>query len=125
MKPMKPSTDNNLGSFTRRHRTALGLSMRALAEKTGFTAAYISDIENQKRIPNRPDTLNRLAEGLKRSYAELSEIVAQQRDRQGNLAKDVPQEQLALARRIATSRLTDEQIERIRSAIETGRGAEC
>lgn len=54
----------------RRHRTALGLSQQALAERAGLSRIGYRDIENGKSEP-RLDTLRRIAEALGVGIPEL------------------------------------------------------
>ena len=50
------------GEYIRTRRKDLKLRQN---EVTGFAQAYISDIENGKKIPTRRETIEALAEGLK------------------------------------------------------------
>lgn len=52
-------------------RREKGLSLRELAERSGVSNAYISQIERGKRGVPSPDVLEKLAAGLGVSYAEL------------------------------------------------------
>lgn len=59
-----------IGDRIKTVRNSVGLSVAALAERTGLSKALISQIENDKTSPSL-STLNRLAEGLGVSAAYL------------------------------------------------------
>ena len=58
------------GQEVRRHREAAGLTLEALAERSGLTPNYIGGIETGKRDPSLSTVLS-LARGLSVSPAEL------------------------------------------------------
>jgi transcriptional regulator with XRE-family HTH domain len=65
--------DNNLtfGEKIRKLREDLDLSLRAVADKIGVSAAFLSDVELGRRFP-KPDTLKLLAKELRVTSEELS-----------------------------------------------------
>jgi transcriptional regulator with XRE-family HTH domain len=62
--PAQPSTDINVGRRLRELRTEHGLSIRALAEKSGLNVNTLSLIENGKTSPS-VSTLQQVAAALK------------------------------------------------------------
>ncbi|MBD0381062.1 helix-turn-helix domain-containing protein [Paenibacillus sedimenti] len=55
-------------------RKLKGFTIRELADRSGVSAAYISQLENGNRGIPSPDVLMKLSEGLNKSYSELMEI---------------------------------------------------
>lgn len=45
------NTKDSYGEMFRRRRLELGLTLRAVCERTEITPSYLSDIENDRRIP--------------------------------------------------------------------------
>src|ERR1700730_14078981 len=61
---MKDTPAQTLGQEILRLRTLAGMTLRAFAEKIGVSAAYVSDIEHDRRRPSE-DVLRRIAKELK------------------------------------------------------------
>ncbi|MFE5319131.1 helix-turn-helix domain-containing protein [Paenibacillus sp. NPDC056579] len=55
-------------------RKLKGFTIRELADRSGVSAAYISQLENGNRGVPSPDVLMKLSEGLNTPYGELMEI---------------------------------------------------
>jgi transcriptional regulator with XRE-family HTH domain len=55
-------------------RKLKGFTIRELADRSGVSAAYISQIENGNRGIPSPEVLMKFSEGLNVSYSELMEI---------------------------------------------------
>lgn len=55
-------------------RKLKGFTIRELADRSGVSAAYISQLENGNRGIPSPDVLMKLSEGLNTSYSDLMEI---------------------------------------------------
>jgi transcriptional regulator with XRE-family HTH domain len=55
-------------------RKLKGFTIRELAERSGVSTAYISQLENGNRGIPSPDVLMKLSEGLNTSYSDLMEI---------------------------------------------------
>ncbi|PZE20933.1 helix-turn-helix domain-containing protein [Paenibacillus xerothermodurans] len=55
-------------------RKLKGFTIRELADRSGVSAAYISQLENGNRGVPSPDVLMKLSEGLNTPYAELMSI---------------------------------------------------
>lgn len=58
----------------RQIRQRKGFKIREVAQRSGVSAAYISQIESGRRGTPSPDILLKLAEGLDSSYNELMEM---------------------------------------------------
>jgi transcriptional regulator with XRE-family HTH domain len=55
-------------------RKLKGFTIRELADRSGVSAAYISQLENGNRGIPSPEVLMKFSEGLNVSYSELMEI---------------------------------------------------
>lgn len=55
-------------------RKLKGFTIRELADRSGVSAAYISQLENGNRGIPSPDVLMKLSEGLNTSYSDLMDI---------------------------------------------------
>ncbi|MFC4966144.1 helix-turn-helix domain-containing protein [Paenibacillus sp. GCM10023248] len=55
-------------------RKLKGFTLRELADRSGVSAAYISQLENGNRGIPSPDVLMKLSEGLNTSYSELMDL---------------------------------------------------
>lgn len=55
-------------------RKRKGFTIREVSERSGVSAAYISQIENNQRSTPSPDILYKLSEGLQSSYNELMRL---------------------------------------------------
>lgn len=55
-------------------RLRKGFSIREVADRSGVSAAYISQIENGQRGTPSPEILLKLSEGLESSYSELMKM---------------------------------------------------
>lgn len=61
---------NLLGEYIRHRREVIGMSLRQLAEQSGYNHGSLSLIENGLRAPT-PETLQRIAEALGLDYEDL------------------------------------------------------
>lgn len=68
---MNPDRAKALGSFLKDHRSALGLSTRALAARCNVDMATIVRLENGLFADPRPETLRAVADGLGISTSEV------------------------------------------------------
>ncbi|MFE7776157.1 helix-turn-helix domain-containing protein [Streptomyces sp. NPDC057445] len=59
-----------VGSAVRRRRRALDLTLAAVAERSGLSVPFLSQIENERARPSRR-SLDRVAEALETTAAEL------------------------------------------------------
>ncbi|OXM15439.1 helix-turn-helix domain-containing protein [Paenibacillus herberti] len=61
----------DFGTFLRDKRTRRGLTLSSLAEASGVSQTYITNVENGKRGAPSPEILKKLTEPLGVSYVEL------------------------------------------------------
>ncbi len=62
--------NRTLGDVIRDARTKLDLSLRDVTKRLGITPSYLSDIENNRRIPSE-EVLRKLADLLNLEYDDL------------------------------------------------------
>jgi transcriptional regulator with XRE-family HTH domain len=60
----------SVGREVRRRRTAIGLTLEQLAERSGLSPHYLSTLETEKRDPSA-STLTKIAKGLSCAPGEL------------------------------------------------------
>ena len=108
--------DKTLGDVVRDARAALDMRLRELARRLNVTPSYVSDIENNRRVPSE-DVLGRIAIELK---IPLDDLVA----RAGRIGidaerylRDTPVA-TTLFRRISEEKLTEDEIGDLMSRIK-------
>jgi len=106
----------SLGALVKEERLKREMTLKKLAEKIGTSAMYISDIENEKRIPISGEGLKALSivfniplETLENA-AIMSRAVKKSRNDDEKSVKDA---KLCLARSIIQNSITEEQIQEI------------
>jgi transcriptional regulator with XRE-family HTH domain len=72
----------DLGQRIAAHRSQLGLSQTAVAERVGLNPSYLSRIENGKIYPTMP-TAQKIATALRVPLSELLEPTPPQKKNQG------------------------------------------
>lgn len=72
----------NFYEALKRYRKQKGLTIRELAERSGVSTAYISQLEHGNRGIPSPEVLNKLSEGLNMSYSELMKVAGYLEPRQ-------------------------------------------
>lgn len=100
---------NTLGEYIEAARNAAGFKLREFAKKIGIAASYMSDIENNRRVPSEY-VLKKIAEHLNLGMTELMGRAG----RMGGTVERYMQEQPAagvLFRKVAEGRLDNEQIQ--------------
>lgn len=102
---------NGLGDVLREARNKAELSLRALAKKLDITPSYISDIENDRRVPSE-DVLHQLADVLKLKFDDLMALAGRVGDRTERYLKQHPQAGV-LFRRLEERGVGDDQIQRL------------
>jgi transcriptional regulator with XRE-family HTH domain len=114
--------DTTLGDVVRDGRTAKDMKLRELARRLDVTPSYVSDIENDRRVPSE-DVLARIANELD---LDLEDLVA----RSGRLGtnaerymRDTPAA-TTLFRRISAERLNEDEIQQLLHRVEQLRGNE-
>ena len=106
----------SLGDLIRTARVARGMRLRELGRRAERTPSYISDIENDRRIPSE-DVLRRIAEILELDFEDLMARAG----RFGNDAERYLRRSPAattLFRRMHEENLTDDEIRRLTQSIE-------
>ena len=73
---MSRSEDATFGALLRRFRLAAGLTQAALAERAGLSERAINDLERDPRRAPRLESVNLLAEALKLSPDERTQLLA-------------------------------------------------
>jgi transcriptional regulator with XRE-family HTH domain len=108
--------DNTLGDFVRDGRSAVNMRLRELARRLDVTPSYVSDIENNRRVPSE-EVLARIADVLD---LPLEELVA----RAGRLGSDAERYMretpvaTTLFRRISDEKLTEGEIRELLNRVE-------
>ncbi len=100
-----------LGDFVNRARVEKGLGLRALARALGIVPSYLSDIENNRRVPSE-SVLRELAHVLDLNF----DILMQRAGRLGEDAERYLRENRRagqLFRRIAASQLDQDALEKL------------
>lgn len=100
--------DKTLGELIRNARTTLDITLRELARRLDVTPSYVSDIENDRRVPSE-EVLIRIAAALD---LDANDLVA----RSGRLASDAEKYMrqtpaaTTLFRKVTQQRLNEQQI---------------
>lgn len=100
--------DKTLGELIRHARTTLDITLRELARRLDVTPSYVSDIENDRRVPSE-EVLIRIAAALD---LDANDLVA----RSGRLASDAEKYMrqtpaaTTLFRKVTQQRLNEQQI---------------
>lgn len=108
--------DTTLGDVVREGRAAKNIKLRELARRLDVTPSYVSDIENNRRVPSE-EVLARIATELDLDYGDL---VA----RAGRLGSDAERYMrqtpvaTTLFRRISEERLTDDELHQLMDRVE-------
>lgn len=105
-----------LGDVIREGRLALNISLRELARRLGVTPSYVSDIENDRRVPSE-GVLRRIADEL---TLDFDDLVARAGRIGPNAERYLRQTPAAttLFRRITEEKLTDEEIRELIDKVE-------
>lgn len=112
--------DTTLGAFIRDARVAKGLKLRELARRLEVTPSYVSDIENDRRVPSE-EVLAKIAAELDLDYSNL---VA----RAGRLPADAERYMrqtpaaTTLFRRITEQKFSEDEIEKLMARADELRG---
>jgi transcriptional regulator with XRE-family HTH domain len=109
-------TRPSLGQWLRAARIAKGRSLRELARNLQLTPSYLSDIENDRRVPAE-QVLRNMAAELDVSFDELMALGGKLGDQAERYIKDVPQA-ATLFRRISEMQLTPEELDHLRRVVD-------
>jgi transcriptional regulator with XRE-family HTH domain len=112
--------DETLGDIVREGRAALGMRLRELARRLEVTPSYVSDIENNRRIPSE-DVLRRISAEL---HLPLDELVARAGRLGAGMERSLRKTPAAttLFRRISEEKLTEAEIGDLMKHVEQLRG---
>lgn len=105
-----------LGELLRESRVAAGISLRTLASEMEITPSYMSDIENDRRVPSE-DVLRKISHRL---GVDLNQAMAMA-GRFGEQAERYLKEQpaaVALFRKISERNLSKEELEEISMTLD-------
>lgn len=91
-------------------RKMKGFTIRELADRSGVSAAYISQLENGNRGVPSPDVLMKLSEGLNMPYTELMHI-AGYLEKTGEPEETLPKSRVNLRRFLRDNDLVFDGIE--------------
>lgn len=93
-------------------RKLKGFTIRELADRSGVSSAYISQIENGNRGVPSPDVLMKLSEGLNTPYSNLMEIAGYLEQSQDNQqSKDYVKPRVNLRRFLRDNELSFDGVE--------------
>jgi transcriptional regulator with XRE-family HTH domain len=113
------STDprpNYFGATLRKTRERAGISLRRIAEATGISPTYLSDVEHGRRMPSR-EIIGKLAEAMELPVGEL--LKSDPRESLGEIVPEVlasPETGVALAavcRRLRDGKITRRDLNRL------------
>lgn len=120
----RPEPDLPFGTVIYRLRMTLGISQRELARRCCFSVATISELENLRRLPPRPDRVAALAAALTDRAQVRDQVLklaaAERRALNGlRISRHTPPRVAALLREIAMSgdRLQDRHIAALRAQL--------
>jgi len=113
---MADTDGRSLGDVVRNKRVELDISLRDLAKKLAIAPSYLSDIENDRRVPSE-DVLERLAAELKLKLDDLMARAGRFGDEAERYMKQHPTAGV-LFRRISDKRLPDEDLKKLLSTVE-------
>jgi transcriptional regulator with XRE-family HTH domain len=113
---MANTEGRTLGEVLRDARVEAELTLRDIAKKLEIAPSYLSDIENDRRVPSE-DVLVRLAEELKLKVDDLMARAGRVGDQAERYLKQHPTAGV-LFRRISDKRLRDEDLQKLLTSVE-------
>ncbi len=113
---MANTTGKTMGEVVREARLAADLSLRDLAKKLEISASYISDIENDRRVPSEK-VMVQLARTLKLHFNDLMARAGRVGDQAERYLRHHPTAGV-LFRRISDKRLPEEELQKLLRAVE-------
>lgn len=108
--------DETLGDRIRKRRVELTLGLRALAADLGVSPSYVSDIENDRRVPSE-DVLKAISARLSLDYDELMALAGRFGEDADRYMRRTPAAG-ALFRRLSERGFSDERVRKILRQIE-------
>lgn len=109
----------SLGEILREARAGKGVSLRGLAGQMEITPSYLSDIENDRRVPAE-DVMKRLAQLLSLEFDELMAQAGRFGDEAERFARQRPVA-VKLFRKLSSANLPDQEMEHLIQDIEERR----
>lgn len=88
---MEKSKTMSFGDFLQEKRKESELTLRALAEKLGWSAPYLTDIEKGRRNPPDLEKLNMLSDIFNLSEDEKKEMMELAGKKRETIAPDLPE----------------------------------
>jgi transcriptional regulator with XRE-family HTH domain len=113
---MANTDGRSLGEVLRDARVQADLTLRDVARKLDLAPSYLSDIENNRRVPSE-EVLGRLAGELKLQSDDLMARAGRVGDQAERYMKQHPAVGV-LFRRISDKRLADEDLEKLLTTVE-------
>jgi transcriptional regulator with XRE-family HTH domain len=113
---MANTSDKTLGEVIRDARVAAEMSLRDLSNKLDISPSYISDIENDRRVPSE-QVMHQLADALKVSFDDLMARAGRVGDEAERYLKHHPTAGV-LFRRISDKRLPEELLKKLLRSVE-------
>jgi transcriptional regulator with XRE-family HTH domain len=102
---------HTLGDYVRQARLAKALSLRDLAAKLDLAPSYLSDIENDRRVPSE-EVLRRLSTELELDFDQLMAFAGRFGDRADRYLKRNPTAG-RLFRRLSEANLGEQELKKL------------
>ena len=83
-------TYKNFGEFLQKKREEKKITLRKMAEKLGFSAPFLSDVEKDRRNPPDIDKLELIANVLDLNEEEKAEMMNLAGQKRNSVAPDLP-----------------------------------
>ena len=110
------ANSTTLGDVLREARNKEDISLRELAKKLSVTASYLSDIENNRRVPSE-DVLGQLAAVFKLRLDELMALAGRVGDDGERYLKSHPSAGV-LFRRLTDQRVPEDELQKLIRSVE-------
>ena len=107
---------STLGEILRQSRIKAAISLRSLASEMDITPSYLSDIENDRRVPSE-DVLRRLSSRLNLDVDEVMALAGRFGEQAERYLKEQPAA-IALFRKISEKNLSKEDLEQISKTLD-------
>lgn len=112
-----PNSPTTFGHRIREARLRMGLGLRELARQLDLTPSYISDIENDRRIPAE-DVIRQLGVALELSFDDLMSLAGRLGDQTERYLKEVPAA-ATLFRKISADKPSSAAVNRLTELYQT------
>ena len=113
---MANTDSGTLGEVLRTARAKADLTLRDLAKKLALSPSYLSDIENDRRVPAE-DVLRQLAGELNLNFDDLMAMAGRVGDQAERYLKQHPAAG-TLFRRISDKRLPEEDLKKLLQQVD-------